>query len=68
MPIEYTNNESLACKNENILNGLGTVSLQLFYAQVGEESLPVDFPAGPVDQSPIYEGLKSELDLTERTA
>lgn len=66
-PIEYTHDIKLACKNEAILNGLGTIELNLAYCTVGAESHEsTKFYDGPSDQSPLYHGMQAGLGMTER--
>lgn len=68
VPIVFTDNESLACQNEKIINGLGTIELKFFHGTIGGQITSGHYAAGPVDQSPIYRGLAAQLNRTERTA
>lgn len=68
VPINYTDNVSLATRNANVLDGLGTVELTLNYGVAGSEpSLNPVYSPGPVDQAPVMRAAVQEV-LTERAA
>lgn len=67
-PLKFTENVNLACKNKAVLDGLGTIELKIEPGTLS--NTPVTHPwcqQGPVDQSPIYRGMKDDFDMTERT-
>ena len=65
--IQFTEDETIACRNAKVLDGLGTLKLKLMYGTAG--SKPVEnptYPTGPIDQTPIHRALATELEVTER--
>ncbi len=65
----YTEDGDLACRNVDVLRGLGTIKLSLHNVKVSKAPLKnPSYPDGPIDQAPIPRALEAELDMTERTA
>ncbi len=67
--MNWTDNVDLACQNDQILNGLGSIVVKFYRGTIGAKSRKPRYSTGPVDQSPIYTGFKARLGmLTERAA
>ncbi len=68
VPMNWTDNPKLACRNDDIINGLGTITLHLCKGKIICTAPNPSYYPGPVDQSPIHRAHEAELDMTERTA
>jgi len=65
----FTSDASRACRNKEVLDGLGTIKLDLFHGEVGKPVLNnVSYYKGPEDQSPIHKTHQPDMDMTERIA
>lgn len=69
VPLVFTDDASRACRNQQIIDGLGSIKLELYKGEMAQEAVPVvQYDPGLTDQSPIHSGMMTELDMTERAA
>ena len=69
VPIVFTDNRDSACRNAEVLNGLGSITLKLYHGTLARKAEPIDeYTPGLSDQAPLYRGLEDQLDKTERAA
>lgn len=66
-PLEFTEDEDIACRNGAILKGLGTIELKL-RSGTFDTILIINptYATGPQDQSPIHQGMRDRFNMTER--
>lgn len=68
MPLNMTNDKSRACLNADILNGVGTIKLELTWGQPERVPAPKHvYPKGPKDQVPFHRTWAIESDIAYRT-
>ena len=67
VPLNVTENDKRACRNAQILNGIGTIRFTLGWgkAEMGPAGKYV-YPKGPRDRTPIARAFAMEHNLTER--
>ncbi len=67
--MNYTDNVDIACRNQDVLHGLGAIKLNIRPGQLGTQIVVnPTYPSGPVDMAPVLRALEPDLDQTERTA
>jgi hypothetical protein len=66
--MNFSDNDSIVCRNQDILNGIGTIKLELSYGKIGDYVPNPTYYKGPVDQSPFHRAHQAELELDHRVA